>query len=83
MEMRSELKLLKEQLEDKAVVMGGVTFQLSVFCSTWLKMEGATDLACLFVDAISMLSLITSEAHNAEHGATKLREFFCQGQGQE
>ena len=73
--LKTDVKDLQDQAESDAIVVGSIVFSSRKFCDAWLLLHGAEADPHVFVDAVSLLSLATSdasldEAHAANQRAT-------------
>ena len=71
--MQTMLKNLKEQVDADSVTIGSIVFTSRAFCVTWMELPHATADPHVFVDAISLLSLATSDASPDEERAANQR----------
>ena len=71
--MQTMLKNLKEQVDADSVTIGSIVFTSRAFCVTWMELHHATADPHVFVDAISLLSLATSDASPDEERAANQR----------
>ena len=71
--MRAELKDLQDQADTEAITIGSIVFPSRSVCVTWLALHNATADPHVFVDAVSLLSLATSDASLDEEKAANQR----------
>ena len=72
-ELRSELKDLQEQAESEAIIVGSIVFPSRGFCVSWMARHDVESDPHVFVDAVSLLSLATSDVSLDEERAASLR----------
>ena len=71
--LKADVKDLQDQSESDAIVVGSIVFASRKFCDTWLTLHSAVGDPHVFVDAISLLSLATSDASMDEGQAANQR----------
>ena len=71
--LKADVKDLQEQSESDAIVVGSIVFSSRKACDTWLALHTAVGDPHVFVDAISLLSLATSDASLDEGQAANQR----------
>ena len=72
-ELRTELKDLQEQAETEAIVVGSIVFPTRSSCVAWMSRHDVNADPHVFVDAVSLLSLATSDVSLDEERAANLR----------
>ena len=72
-QMRAELHDLQEQADSHSITIGSLVFPSRAHCVTWLALHNATADPHVFVDAISLLSLATSDSSPDEEKAANQR----------
>ena len=71
--LQTMLKDLKEQVDTNSIPIGSIIFTSRAFCVTWMELHHAASDPHVFVDAISLLSLATSDASPDEERAANQR----------
>ena len=71
--LRTEFKDLQEQIDNEAITVGSIVFPSRMFCLSWLTLHDALGDPHVFVDAVSLLSLATSDTSLDEERAANLR----------
>ena len=71
--LQTMLKDLKEQVDTDSIPIGSIIFTSRAFCVTWMELHHAASDPHVFVDAISLLSLATSDASPDEERAANQR----------
>ena len=71
--LKADVKDLQEQSESDAIVVGSIVFASRKSCDTWLVLHSAVGDPYVFVDAVSLLSLATSDASLDEGQAANQR----------
>mgnify|MGYP001950038505 CR=1 FL=1 len=72
-EVREELDQVRDQVEAKSVDVGRFSFKSQKDCQQWLATNNAAPGVFHFLDAISLLSLATSDVHDSEKEAADQR----------
>ena len=71
--LKSGMKDLQEQAESDAIVVGSIVFPSRGFCVSWMARHAVETNPHVFVDAVSLLSLATSDVSLDEERAANLR----------
>ena len=72
-ELKAGMKELQEQAETDAIVVGSIVFPSRGFCVSWMARHAVETDPHVFVDAVSLLSLATSDVSLDEERAANLR----------
>ena len=71
--LKTDLKDLQDQAESDAIVVGSIVFPSRGFCVSWMSRHEVASDPHVFVDAVSLLSLATSDISLDEERAANLR----------
>ena len=71
--LKSDVKDLQDQSESESITVGSIVFAARKFCDSWLALHTAAGDPHVFVDAVSLLSLATSDASQDEGQAANQR----------
>ena len=71
--LKSGMKDLQEQAESDAIFVGSIVFPSRGFCVSWMARHAVETDPHVFVDAVSLLSLATSDVSLDEERAANLR----------
>ena len=72
-ELKTSMRDLQEQSETDAIVVGSIVFPSRGFCVSWMARHAVEADPHVFVDAVSLLSLATSDVSLDEERAANLR----------
>ena len=72
-EVKMGISDLQEQVDNEAITVGSIVFPSRTFCVSWLTLHHAESDPHVFVDAVSLLSLATSDMSLDEDRAANKR----------
>ena len=72
-QLKADVKDLQDQAESDSIIVGSIVFSSRKFCDAWLLLHGADGDPHVFEDAVSLLSLATSDASLDEGHAANQR----------